>query len=158
MSLLGISVNTHAVMVQRHIGRTVIGRFHAGWSVGAAAAALTGSLSVAFISLELFLVLVAVATLIAMEFGIRLLLPAEQDLDIAERVPRSEGKREPTPPIVWLLSLGLFAGVFPEIVIIDWSAVYARDVMGLDSGLRALPFAAFTIGMVIGRLAMTRIT
>jgi fucose permease len=158
MSLLGISVNTHAVMLQRHIGRNVIGRFHAGWSVGAAAAALTGSLSVAFISLELFLVLVAVVTLVAMEFGIRQLLPADQDLDIAVRVSRSEGKREPTPPIVWLLALGLFAGVFPEIVIIDWSAVYARDVMGLEAGLRALPFAAFTIGMVIGRLSMTRIT
>jgi hypothetical protein len=158
MSLLGISVNTHAVMLQRLIGRNVIGRFHAGWSIGAVAAAITGSLSVSFISLELFLILVAVSSLISMEFGIRKLIPASHDHDIAERVPRADRKREKTPPIVWLLALGLFAGVFPEIVIIDWSAVFARDVMQLEPGLQAVPFGAFMVGMVIGRLAMTRIT
>jgi fucose permease len=158
MSLLGISVNTHGVMLQRHIGRTVVGRFHAGWSIGAVAAAITGSISVAFMTLEVFLLVVAIFSLVAMEIGIRSLLPADSDTDISDRIKPSDGKREKTPPIVWLLALGLFAGVFPEIVIIDWSAVFARDVMGLEVGLRALPFGAFMVGMVIGRLAMTRIT
>lgn len=158
MSLLGISVNTHGVMLQRHIGRTVVGRFHAGWSIGAVAAAITGSISVAFMPLEVFLLLVGVFSLVAMEIGVRSLLPASQDIDISSRTRTADGKREKTPPIVWLLALGLFAGVFPEIVIIDWSAVFARDVMGLEPGLRALPFGAFMVGMVIGRLAMTRIT
>ena len=158
MSLLGISVNTHAVMLQRLIGRNVIGRFHAGWSIGAVAAAVTGSLSVAFMTLEVFLLLVGVFSLVAMEVGIRKLIPATHDQDIAERVRPADGKREKTPPIVWLLALGLFAGVFPEIVIIDWSAIFAREVMQLEPGLRAVPFGAFMVGMVIGRLAMTRIT
>lgn len=158
MSLLGISVNTHAVMLQRLIGRNVIGRFHAGWSIGAVAAAVTGSLSVAFMTLEVFLLLVGVFSLVAMEVGIRKLIPATHDQDISERVRPADGKREKTPPIVWLLALGLFAGVFPEIVIIDWSAIFAREVMQLEPGLRAVPFGAFMVGMVIGRLAMTRIT
>jgi hypothetical protein len=158
MSLLGISVNTHAVMVQRLIGRNVIGRFHAGWSIGAVAAAITGSLSVAFMTLEVFLLVVGVFSLVAMEVGTRKLIPAQHDPDISERVRPTDGKREKTPPIVWLLALGLFAGVFPEIVLIDWSAVFAREVMQLEPGLRAVPFGAFMVGMVIGRLAMTRIT
>ena len=41
--------------------------------------------------------------------------------------------------------------------VIDWAAVFARDVLNADLALRSLPFAAFMVGMIIGRLSMTRL-
>jgi hypothetical protein len=43
MSLLGVSVNSHAVLLQKQISINIIGRMHAGWSLGAVGAAITGS-------------------------------------------------------------------------------------------------------------------
>ncbi len=62
MSLLGVSVNSAAVLLQKHITKNIIGRMHAGWSLGAVAAAITGAVSTVFITLEVFLLLVAIGT------------------------------------------------------------------------------------------------
>ena len=40
ISLMGVSVNASAVMLQKQISINVMGRMHAGWSLGAVAAAI----------------------------------------------------------------------------------------------------------------------
>jgi hypothetical protein len=57
-----------------------------------------------------------------------------------------------------LLAAGLFAGVFPEIAIMDWSAVFSKKVLGLDAGLSALPYTLFVGAMIISRLSVGRLT
>ena len=49
MSLLGVSVNSHAVLLQKQISINIIGRMHAGWSLGAVGAAITGAISTTFL-------------------------------------------------------------------------------------------------------------
>lgn len=156
-SLMGIALNAHAVMVQRHIGRHVLGRFHAGWSIGAASAALSGGVATAVMDLEWYLLAVAILTLILIEFAMRMILPPEHDTDLHSQAKRTPGKRTRTPITVWFLSVGLLMSVFPEVMIIDWGAVVARDLLNLEAGLRAAPYGIFTIGMIIGRLSMTRL-
>ncbi|MEY5023968.1 MAG: hypothetical protein RL569_881, partial [Actinomycetota bacterium] len=60
MSILGVSVNSHSVLLQKQIKKNVIGRFHAGWSLGAVGAAFTGGLSTVYMDLQQYLILVAI--------------------------------------------------------------------------------------------------
>lgn len=158
LSVLNIAVNAHSVMLQRLVGRNIIGRFHAAWSAGAALAAVFGGLMTAFMDLTWYLVMVSAFAIIGLQWGAGYLLPPALDGHLEEKQQTGKSKPLHMPGILWLLSLGLFAGVFPETVIIDWSALYASGVMNLESTLAAIPFAAFTIGMIAGRLSMTRLT
>jgi predicted MFS family arabinose efflux permease len=63
-----------------------------------------------------------------------------------------------SPNQLWLLAAGFFAGVFPELVMMDWSAVFAKQVMLLNPTLGAIPFASFTLAMIVGRLLIGRVT
>lgn len=157
MSLLGVSVNAHAVMLQKQISINIIGRMHAGWSLGAVAAAITGAISTTFLTLEVFLLIVAIGTVIAFEFGIRWLLSPEEDGHIEERAGVVKRKFYQMPSQLWLLAVGLFAAIYPEVAVIDWAAVFARDVLNADVALRSLPFGVFMVGMIVGRLSMTRL-
>ncbi|MFM2019806.1 MAG: hypothetical protein RL718_387 [Actinomycetota bacterium] len=158
MSLLGVAVNSHGVLLQKQISKNIIGRLHAGWSVGAVLAAFTGALSTVFLSLEVYLILVAVSTWIIFEFAFRNLLSPQEDGHLEEKAQVVKRKFYQMPQQLWLLAFGLFFGIYPEVAVIDWAAVFAKDVLNVDVALRSLPFAAFMIGMIAGRLAMTRMT
>lgn len=157
MSLLGVSVNSHAVLLQKQISINIIGRMHAGWSLGAVLAAITGAVSTVFLSLEIYLVLVAILTLLVFEFSLRWLLSPEEDGHNEEKAAVVKRKFYQMPSQLWLLGVGLFCGIYPEVAVIDWAAVFARDVLDADVAFRSLPFATFMIGMIIGRLSMTRL-
>jgi hypothetical protein len=157
MSLLGVSVNSHAVLLQKQITKNIIGRMHAGWSVGAVMAAITGGLATVFMPLELFLILVAILTVVVFEFCLRWLLAPAEDGHLAEKATVVKRKFYHMPQQLWLLAAGLFFGIYPEVAVIDWAAVFARDVLNQDLALRSIPFAAFMIGMIAGRLSMTRL-
>ena len=155
MSLLGVSVNSHAVLLQKHISKNIIGRMHAGWSIGAVGAAFTGGLATVYLSLEMFLILVAVFTLLVFEFNLRWLLSPSEDGHMDEKATVVKRKFYQMPKQLWLLAFGLFFGIYPEVAVIDWATVFARDVVGADLALRSLPFAGFMLGMIAGRLSMS---
>jgi len=157
MSILGVSVNAHSVLLQKKISKNVIGRFHAGWSLGAVAAAMTGGLSTLFLELEQFLVIVAILNVIVFEFALRWLLSPTEDGHLEERAGVVKRKFYQIPAQLVLLAFGMIGIVFPEVAVIDWAAVFARDILNVELALRSLPFAAFMVGMIIGRLSMTRL-
>ena len=153
MSLLGVSVNSAAVLLQKQITKNIIGRMHAGWSLGAVAAAITGALATVFITLELFLILVAIVTIILFEIFMRWLLSPSEDGHIEERANVVKRKFYQMPSQLWLLAFGLFAAIYPEVAVIDWAAVLARDVLNAELALRSIPFGVFMVGMIIGRIS-----
>jgi len=157
MSILGVSVNAHSVLLQKQIKKNVIGRFHAGWSLGAVAAAMTGGLSTLFLELEQFLIIVAILNVIVFEFALRWLLSPTEDGHLEERAGVVKRKFFQVPAQLVLLAFGMIGIVFPEVAVIDWAAVFARDILDVELALRSLPFAAFMVGMIIGRLSMSRL-
>ncbi|MEY5023668.1 MAG: hypothetical protein RL569_581, partial [Actinomycetota bacterium] len=157
MSILGVSVNAHSVLLQKQISKNVIGRFHAGWSLGAVGAAITGGLSTVFMDLQQFLILVAILNVIVFEFALRWLLSPTEDGHLEERAAVVKRKFYQLPAQLVLLAVGMIGIVYPEVAVIDWAAVFARDVLNVDLALRSLPFAAFMVGMIVGRLSMTRL-
>ena len=157
ISLMGVSVNAAAVMLQKQISINVMGRMHAGWSLGAVAAAISGGLGTVYLSLEIYLLIVGVATLIIFEFNLRWLLSPTEDGHLEEKANTVKRRIYQMPAELRLLAVGLFFGIYPEVAIIDWAAVFAKDVLNADVALRSVPFAAFMTGMIIGRLSMTRL-
>jgi hypothetical protein len=157
MSILGVSVNSHSVLLQKQIKKNVIGRFHAGWSLGAVGAAITGGLSTVFMDLQQYLILVAILNIVVFEFALRWLLSPTEDGHLDERAAVVKRKFYQIPAQLVLLAVGMIGIVYPEVAVIDWAAVFARDVLNVELALRSLPFAAFMVGMIVGRLSMTKL-
>jgi hypothetical protein len=155
-SLTGVAINSHAVTIQKRISRPIIGGLHGGWSIGAVIAAFTGGVATVIMPLEAYLVGVAVITVgVFWTLSTALLGPDEDGYhDEKNREPRRRFFEFPRQ--LWIISFGFFAAVIPEVAVWDWSAVWARDTLDIDIAWRSVPFAAFMVGMIIGRLTLTR--
>jgi hypothetical protein len=157
-SLTGVAVNSHAVSVQRLLDKPIISGLHAGWSMGAVLAAITGGLGTVFLNLTSYLAITAVITVVAMAFFLRNVLGQDEDGHRVERSQQKPRRFYQFPLALWVISLGFFAAIFPEVAVLEWSAVFARDSLGADLALRSLPFAAFMGGMIIGRLSIGKLS
>lgn len=158
MTFFNIAVNAQSVMLQKKMKKVILGKFHAAWSIGAASSAAVSGILASFASLQIHLVAVGIAALIAFEVSIRKMLRPTED---GHHEERQASKRVPffkSPTQLWLLAFGFFAGVFPELVMMDWSAVFAKQVMLLTPTLGAIPFTVFTLAMIAGRLLIGRVT
>ena len=157
-SAYNISVNAASVMLQKKLKRTIVGTMHAGWSIGAASSAAISGLLVSLLPFKLHMALTALVCLIAFHFAGRKLLEPSQDGHKSEVARQQKVSWLKTPPFVWVLTAGLFAGVWPEVVMIDWSALFSKSVLHLNPTMSAIPYTVFTVAMIIGRLSIDRIT
>jgi MFS family permease len=157
MSFVGISANTHAVALQKMVPRTIVPRLHAGWSMGAVLAAITGAVSTSLISLQVFLIATALITAVLFELLRPRLLGPSEDGHLEDKAAHIKRRFYQAPAQLWILSAGLFCAVYPEIAIVDWATVFARDILDAPLALRSAPFGGFMLGMIVGRLLMTRL-
>jgi MFS family permease len=144
-----IIINIEADRVEHAIGRRIMSRAHAFWSLGFFAAGIIGS----FIAqtgldphwhLMLMVPVILVATLLLLgQFQ-----PAEHRMPATDaEAPRFA---RPTVTIMALVGVCLSAMVL-EGAGIDWSAIYMRDVFGAE------PFwSGFAVAAVAGSMAITR--
>ena len=158
MSFFNIAVNAQSVMLQKKVKKVILGKFHAAWSIGAGISAAVSGILASFMSLQLHLVLVGLLAIVAFEVSIRSMLKPSEDGHREERQAAEKVPFFKSPNQLWLLAFGFFAGVFPEMVMMDWSAVFAKQVMLLNPTLGAIPFTAFTVAMIAGRLLIGRAT
>jgi fucose permease len=111
-----------------------------------------------FIDFKTHMALIGLICLLAFQFAGRTLLEPAADGHKKEVERQQKVSWLKTPPFVWLITVGLFAGVWPEVVMIDWSALFSKEVMGLTPAMSAIPYTVFTIAMIIGRFSLDRIT
>jgi predicted MFS family arabinose efflux permease len=157
-SAYNIGINAASVMLQKKMKRTIIGKMHAAWSIGAASSAAISGILVNFIDFKTHMALSGLFCLVAFHFAGRVLLEPAADGHKKEVERQQKVSWLKTPPYVWLLTAGLFMGVWPEVVMIDWSALFSKEVMGLSPAMSAIPYTVFTVAMIIGRLSIDRIT
>jgi MFS family permease len=153
-----ISLNTQAVVLQKILKRTIIGKLHAAWSIGAASSAALSGILVTLLPMSVQFLLTAGSAAVILYFAANKALTGEEIGRSAEQKPKKSAPFWKAPAQLWLLAAGLFAGVFPEIAIMDWSAVFSKKVLGLDAGLSALPYTLFVGAMIISRLSVGRLT
>ncbi len=155
-----VAMNVQGADVERQLGRAVMPRFHAGFSVGTVAGALLGAAMVALsVSVTLHLVVVAVVVAIAVPLLVRRFLP---DLDdpartkddaagsagLASRASVFTRWREPRTLLIGFVVL---AFALAEGSGNDWISVSLIDSYQLSASVGALGFATFLAAMTTMR-------
>jgi MFS family permease len=155
---LNVALNAQAVVLQRHINRTIVPKFHGAWSVGAASSAALSAYLASFMPMWLNFLIVPGAIASALFWATS---RAFTNDEIGRVNDRKAGKKVPfwkSPAQLWIISIGWFAGVFPEAAVMDWSTVFGRKVLLLDTALSAVPYTFFVAAMIICRLSIARLT
>ncbi|MER6259751.1 MFS transporter [Streptomyces sp900105245] len=159
---LDVSMNAHAVHVEKAYGRPVMSGFHATFSVGGVLASLVAA-SAESAGLDLVASMAAtgaVGIAIALASA-RALLPADpagadtRAADEAEASPT--GKRRDTGGRVWLLAVLALMVMLCEGAANDWSALHLKDVLGAPASTAAFAYGTFAAAMTIGRLVTDRL-
>lgn len=149
--LTDVAMNAQAITLQRRLGRTILSRFHALWSLGAVVGGVVASRAAAadvslLVHLSVVTVVLVLASLLAWP---HLLPPAAPDSDDhaggAVRGPR------PTRVLVVLFAVGM-ATALAEIPGNDWAALLMAERFDLSDGRAALGFVAIAGGMLAGRI------
>lgn len=155
---LDVSMNAHAIQVERGYRRPVMSAFHATFSIGGVLAALLGARTLSWgWSPAVTLGSVAVLGLVA-AFAARGLLPAEHTPSSAAEAPA--GVTQPghrTSRRIWALAALALMLMLCEGVANDWSTLHLRDVLNASAAVAALAYGAFSTAMTIGRLLADRV-
>ncbi|WP_406425291.1 MFS transporter [Streptomyces sp. NBC_01589] len=156
---LDVSMNAHAIQVERGYRRPVMSAFHATFSIGGVLAALLGARTLSWDwSPAVTLGSVAVLGLAVAALATRGLLPAEHTPSSAAEAPA--GMTQPVPRTsrrIWALAALALMLMLCEGVANDWSTLHLRDVLNASAAVAALAYGAFSTAMTIGRLLADRV-
>jgi fucose permease len=144
-----VAMNVEGADVEQRLGRSIMPRFHAGFSVGTVAGAAIGTALVALgISVRTHLIVVAGLVALITPLAARSFLAAPKP---AQDERRHAPLRAWTEPRTLLIGLFVFAAAFTEGTGNDWLGVAMIDGYGAPAALGALTFAIFLAAMTIGR-------
>ncbi|WP_028812729.1 MFS transporter [Streptomyces flavidovirens] len=159
---LDVSMNAHAVQVERGYQRPVMSAFHATFSVGGVLAALVGARTLSWgVSPAVTLAAVALFGLVAALVAAPALLrpePARTAEAPAAETPTAGAKAaRRTPRRIWVLAALALMLMLCEGVANDWSVLHLRDVLDAPAATAALAYGAFATAMTVGRLLADRV-
>jgi MFS family permease len=145
--VLDVAMNAQAAAVQRHYRQPIMGRIHACYSFGGLAGAVIGGrIASAGIGAAPHLVGVGLAIAVGACISVVGMLPAHTDAAPNQRLTTTQMRA--------LIVLGVlaFCVLFGEGAMMNWSAVYLRNIIRTGPGLAAAGFASFSLLMATGRL------
>jgi predicted MFS family arabinose efflux permease len=147
-----VAMNVEGADVERRLGRSLMPRLHAGFSLGTVAGAgVAAACAAAGISLPVQLIGVVVLLPIVVTVAVRRFLPVPEAT--AEQAAAGSGVltawREPRTLLVGLLVL---AFAFTEGSANDWIAIAMVDGYGTGETLGAIAFGFFVAAMTAGRM------
>jgi MFS family permease len=161
MGGMDVCMNAHAVQVERAFERTLMGSFHAMFSVGAMFGAGFSGLVAGFAVPPWQHFLLVFAVFLAVTIVLSRFLQSTE-MEDKEKKPLFV---IPDRHIV-VLSLVAFCAFIGEGAIADWSAVYLKHELGTSDSFAALGFSVFCLAMstcrflgdrIIDRLGVKRI-
>jgi fucose permease len=145
-----VAMNVEGAAVEQRLGRAIMPRFHAGFSVGTVGGAAIGTALVALgISVRTHLLVVAGVVALIAPLAVRSFLAAAPQPEEHHR--RHGPLRAWTEPRTLLVGLFVFAAAFTEGVGNDWLGVAMIDGYGASAALGSLTFAIFLAAMTVGR-------
>ena len=145
---MDVAMNAWAAEVEQDFDKPVMSSFHAMWSLGAGLGALSG-----FAAVQLGLSVVA-HFLLAGGFVVGLALALSLVRWTSRRSEQAKGKVFALPSgALVLVGFTALCGALGEGAVADWSAIFLRDATGASESVAALGYAAFSVTMVVYRLA-----
>lgn len=152
ISIFDVAMNVEGAAVEQRLRRSIMSKFHAGFSLGtvlgaavsAAAAAVGISVAAQTLATAVLLIVVTIA-------GTRRFTPFAKRAASAEK-SRSLLLKAWTNPRTLIVGVMVLAFAFTEGVANDWTGVAFVDGMGTSQAVGALGFAVFVTAMTTGRL------
>lgn len=146
-----VAMNVEAAEVERRLGRTVMPRFHAGWSFGSIAGAAIGIPMAAVDSpLLVHLGAVAAVALVLAVVSSRSFLPAEAEHH--DDVPSGGAGSAWTEPRTLAIGVMVLAFALVEGTANDWLSLALIDGYDVRHWVGVAGFSAFVCAMTTGRL------
>ena len=155
-------MNVEGAAVERRLGRTIMPRFHAAWSLGSVAGAALGA-GAARLGVPVGAHLAALAAVVLA--GTRARRPVVPAGDRAPTRPARQRRRPAArrrallaawrEPRTLLIGLLVLVMAFTEGSANDWLAVAFVDGYGVSEAAGAAVFGVFVVGMTLGRTAGT---
>ncbi|MEU8815600.1 MFS transporter [Actinoplanes sp. NPDC048796] len=164
-----VGMNVQGAIVERRLGKAIMPRFHAGFSVGTVAGALVGAAAVALdISVTLHLAVTAVVIAVVVVLSVRAFGPDDDGPApaVTPSDPTMVGSTAPVTttesrlsralatwrePRTILVGVFVLAFAFTEGAGIDWISVSMIDSHGASAAVGTLAFAVFLAAMTAGR-------
>ena len=146
-----VAMNVEGAAVERRLGRSLMPRLHAGFSLGTVAGAGIGAASAATgVPLSAQVFVVAVVAPVSMAVATRMFLAdhAEAEEGTMRRSGVLTAWREPRTLVVGLMVLGF---AFTEGSANDWMAVAMVDGYGTTEAVGAIGFGVFVAAMTVAR-------
>ena len=156
LGTMDVSMNAHAVVVEKAAKQSIMSGFHALFSIGGIFGACGGAfLAHTGMQPELHFPIIAVMLLILNAAAYRFLLPSsvdQADSQTDEVDIKDSLRRFIKEPLLVAISIIMFSCFLVEGAVGDWSSVFIHTVLKTDSGTAAIGYAAFSVTMAIGRL------
>lgn len=147
-----ISINAQGFSAIERVKDLTLSRLHGMWALGTLMTAMFSGLIVGYISITWHVGGLAVLATLVLTAIVQRLTPV--------LIKPNQNEEEHLPfrtlftsfRIDWLVSGGFLTAVFIEFSTGDWSAIFARERIGVSPGLAALPYVVFMIAIITGRL------
>jgi fucose permease len=144
-----VAMNVEGAEVEQRLGRAIMPRFHAGFSVGTVAGAGIGAALVALgVSARAHLLVVAGIVAVVGPLSVRNFIGVPHH---DEHGQEHRPLRAWTEPRTLLVGLFVFTAAFTEGTGNDWLGVAVIDGYGAPAALAALTFSVFLAAMTAGR-------
>lgn len=154
IGVVDVTMNGHAVDVERMHGSPLMSGFHALYSVGG----LVGSAAMSVL-LRAGVPLIACAVAVALLL-LAIVVTRWRHLLVTEPPPKVAHRsmfRLPSPTAL-VIGVLCFIMFLAEGAMLDWTAVFLRSERGFAIAIAGIGYAAFSVAMSIGRLTGDRVT
>ena len=158
---LDVSMNAHAVHVEKAYARPVMSAFHAAFSVGGVLAAViaAGTSGIGMSSAGALAVIGAVGILVALGAFNLLLHTGPTAAATTTASPSNPSKRRRRAGRqIWILATLALMIMLCEGAANDWSALHLKDVLGAPASTAAFAYGTFAAAMTLGRLLADRVS
>ena len=150
-----VAMNVHAAAVEQQLGRSIMPRFHAGFSVGTVAGALISVPLVAWhVSVTIHMIATAVLVVGIVPYSVRHFLPELPDAPHApagEAAPRGAALTAWREPRTLLIGVFVLCAAFTEGTGNDWLGVAVIDGYHTSAVVGTSVFAVFLAAMTTAR-------
>ena len=149
-----VAMNVEGAEVERLLNRSIMPRFHAGFSLGTVVGAAVGALvTYAGLGVEVHIGVVGVLVMVLGAVSVRGFLVAEPHAEGSK--PASHALKAWTEPRTLMIGVMVLAMALTEGVANDWLGVAMVDGYDAPAWLGAAAFALFVAAMTAGRIGGT---
>lgn len=152
IGLWDVSQNIEGADVERLLGRTLMPRYHGGFSGGAFIGALLGAgLSAANVSMPIHLLGIVVLIIVSVIVVPRYFLPEGHQAEVKADAGQPKGRSAWTESRTLLVGLVVLGAALTEGSANDWIAKATVDGLKTDDSAGAMMFAVFVAAMTVFR-------